>query len=67
MTHKNFNIIVITIILNLLLYPIISFIHFDFNPTNWWLIKSMWGRLILIIIELYIIGSTINTVEKNNE
>jgi hypothetical protein len=67
MTHKNLVIIVSVILMNLLLYSLTSFIYFDFNPTNWWLIKSMWGRLILIIVELYIIGSTINTVEKNNQ
>lgn len=55
---------------NLFWYLIFSVIYFDSDPLNWWIVKSMWGRIILIFIELGIITSTFkdeDNYEKNTD
>ena len=42
---------------NLFLYGIGSFIAFDPNPLNWWLLSSWGGRVLFLFIEMYIIGT----------
>jgi len=41
--------------INLITYAAAAFISWDFNPAQWWLITSGWGRLVLVIIEWRII------------
>jgi hypothetical protein len=63
-THQNLTFLISLILINLFYYSVGSFIYFDFNPMNWWLIKSHFGRLIIILIELPTIGSLIGKIEK---
>jgi hypothetical protein len=51
--------------LNFVWYSIFSLIYFDFNPLNWWLITSIWGRMILLVLEYGVIMSSFNN--KKNE
>lgn len=62
--HQNLTFLFSLILFNLFYYSVASFIYFDFNPMNWWLFISPFGRLILIFIELSTIGSIITKVEK---
>ena len=39
---------------NLFLYGIGTFIAFDGNPLNWWLLSSWGGRVLFLFIEAYI-------------
>lgn len=50
---------------NIIWYLIFSLIYWDFNPLNWWLVTSIWGRLILTILEYGVIVSSFN--DKKNE
>lgn len=43
------------ILVNILYYLIGSFIAWDWNPMNWWLINSLLGRIILVVLELGIL------------
>jgi len=56
---------------NISVYLIFSLIYLDFNPLNWWLIQNVWGRVILLVIELSLlanIGRGIETdIRKLNE
>jgi hypothetical protein len=48
---------------NLFWYLVGSFIAFDLNPTNWWLITHTVGRIILVIIEIFILSISIKASE----
>ena len=37
---------------NVFWYLIFSMIYWNINCTEWWLIKSVWGRAIIIFLEL---------------
>ena len=37
---------------NIFWYLIFSMIYWNINCTEWWLIKSVWGRVIIIFLEL---------------
>jgi hypothetical protein len=50
---------------NIIWYLIFSLIYWDFNPLNWWLVISIWGRVILTILEYGVIMSSFN--DKKNE
>ena len=52
---------------NLMAYLILSLVYLDFNLTNWWLIQNVWGRLIIIIIELGTIGNTFKSLLEDVE
>jgi len=52
---------------NLFWYFIFSLIYFDSNPLNWWMFQSVWGRLIIVILELGIITSTFNEKLENEK
>jgi polyferredoxin len=43
------------IISNLVIYLIGSFLAWGWDPREWWLITSTWGRVLAVIIELSII------------
>ncbi len=45
------------IIGNLVFYLIGAFIAQDWNPSNWWILKSTIGRVIIVIFELGLISS----------
>jgi|688.fasta_scaffold172665_7 hypothetical protein len=48
------------IVFNFVWYSIFSLIYFDLNPFNWWLLTSIWGRVILIVLEYGMIMSAFN-------
>lgn len=52
---------------NLMAYLILSLVYLDFDLTNWWLIKNVWGRLIIIILELGTIGNTFKSLLEDVE
>jgi len=54
------------IVFNFVWYSIFSLIYFDLNPLNWWLFTSIWGRVILIVLEYGIIMSSFSN-NRNNE
>jgi uncharacterized membrane protein len=37
---------------NIFWYLIFSMIYWNINCNEWWLIKSVWGRVIIIFLEL---------------
>ena len=37
---------------NIFWYLIFSMIYWNIDCTEWWLIKSVWGRVIIIFLEL---------------
>jgi len=49
---------------NLFWYLIFSAIYANINPQEWWLTQNMWGRVLLVIIELGILTSTFSDDEK---
>ena len=49
---------------NLFWYLIFSAIYANINPQEWWLIQNMWGRVLLVILELGILTSTFSDDEK---
>lgn len=51
---------------NLFWYLVFSIIYLNSNPLDWWLVQNVWGRVILIVLEIIIINSTFLYV-KNNE
>lgn len=48
---------------NILWYFILSFIHFDLNIMNWWVINNVFGRILLTLLELSIIYSSLKIEE----
>jgi hypothetical protein len=45
------------LIANVAIYLIGSFVAWNWDPREWWLITSTWGRFILVIIELSVIAN----------
>jgi hypothetical protein len=45
------------LLVNLLLYGIGSFIAFDWNPLNWWLLSAWGGRVLFLFIEMYVLAT----------
>lgn len=52
---------------NLFWYLVFSVIYFDTNPMNWWMVTSIWGRVILVFLELGILTSTFNDGDENEK
>jgi hypothetical protein len=49
---------------NLFWYLIFSAIYANINPQEWWLTQHIWGRVLLVILELGILTSTFSDDEK---
>jgi len=49
---------------NLFWFLIFSAIYANINPLEWWLTQNVWGRVLLVILELGIITSTFYEHEK---
>jgi hypothetical protein len=49
---------------NLFWYLIFSAIYANINPQEWWLTQNMWGRVLLVVLELGILTSTFSDDEK---
>ena len=43
---------------NVIWYILFSIIFWDINPLNWWVITNVWGRIILVFLELGIIRTS---------
>lgn len=52
------------ILRNVIIYLILSLIYLNFNPMNWWIIQNPWGRFIIIIFELGLLGRIDKEVSK---
>ena len=49
---------------NLFWFLIFSTISANINPLEWWLTQNVWGRVLLVILELGILTSTFSENEK---
>ena len=38
-------------------YLVFSLLYLNTNPLEWWLVQNIWGRVIILFIELSIISS----------
>ena len=38
-------------------YLVFSLLYLNTNPVEWWLVQNIWGRVIILFIELSIISS----------
>ena len=52
---------------NIFWYLIFSLIYWNINCTEWWLIKSVWGRTIIIFLELTLYYSIFNKKENGKD
>ena len=50
---------------NVFWYLIFSLIYLSWNPKEWWLIENIWGRVIIVFLELTFFYSSFK--EKNYE
>ena len=48
---------------NLFWYLIFAVVYAEVDPNQWWLIQNMWGRIIIIFLELGILTSIFNDKE----
>lgn len=53
------------IVSNIFWYLVFSLIYLNLDPTKWWLIQSVWGRVVLILIELIIYGRSFTNDRKS--
>ena len=49
---------------NLFWFLIFSAIYANINPLEWWLTQNVWGRVLLVLLELGILTSTFYEHEK---
>jgi len=62
MNDNNFLWFLIYLVISVLVvYLLGCFIAWDTNPSNWWLIKTIAGRLLLVILFIGIISGAIKT------
>lgn len=50
---------------NIFWYFLFSFIFWDFNLKNWWLIESIWGRIIIVFLEIMFLFTSF--IKDDNE
>jgi len=50
---------------NFFWYLIFSLIYLNWNPKEWWLIENIWGRVIIVFLELSFFYSSFK--ESKNE
>ena len=53
---RNYPILSMMMISNIVLYILISFIVWDANPFNWLIFYGIWGRVGFVVIEAIIVG-----------
>ena len=64
-TYKPTSVVITEIVFkNLFWYLIFPAIYANINPQEWWLTQNMWGRVILVVLELGILTSTFSEDEK---
>lgn len=49
---------------NLFWYLIFSVVYFKINPEEWWVVQNVWGRIILLLIEMGILTSTFTNINE---
>ena len=49
---------------NLFWYLIFSVVYFKINPEEWWVVQNVWGRIILLLIEMVILTSTFTNINE---
>ena len=49
---------------NLFWYLIFAVVYAEVNPHEWWIVQNIWGRVILIFLEIGILSSIFNDIEK---
>jgi Sec-independent protein secretion pathway component TatC len=49
---------------NLFWFLIFSAVYANINPLEWWLTQNVWGRVLLVLLELGILTSTFYENEK---
>jgi len=52
------------IVSNAIWYILFSIIFWDINPLNWWVITNVWGRIILVFLELGIIRTSFENPKR---
>ena len=50
--------------INLFFYLVGSFIALDWNPANWVLFNTTWGRIIFIVVELVFLVRSPELIEE---
>lgn len=43
---------------NIFWYLVFSLIYWNMDPKTWWLTQSIWGRLLIVLIEFTIFNSS---------
>jgi hypothetical protein len=52
------------LLLNVGIYLVGSFIAWEFNPMNWFLFSSAVGRVIFLVIEAFLVVSSLELSDK---
>ena len=50
---------------NLVWFVIFSTIYWSINPMDWWIVKSIWGRVLLIFLQITLIEKSFGKKTKN--
>jgi hypothetical protein len=53
------------IVSNIFWYLVFSLIYLNMDPREWWLVQSVWGRVVLILLELILYGGAFKNDRKN--
>jgi len=53
------------IVTNIFWYLVFSLIYLNMDPREWWLIQSVWGRVVLILLELILYAGTFKDNRKS--
>jgi hypothetical protein len=61
---ETLKIIGIFLLLNMVFYLVGSFISWNLDLTNWWLIKTTTGRVIFLVIEAFLVVSSLELSDK---
>lgn len=66
--NKNIHYILLEFLLrNCFIYLVFSLIYLDFNPMNWWLLESVWGRFVLVIFEIILFSGVSRSLTEDIE
>ena len=58
-------IIGIFLLVNVFVYLIGSFITFNSNPLDWWLLKTTMGRVFFLVMEFALFGGSLEINDRN--
>lgn len=63
---SSFKLLATFISANILWYFILAFIHFETNILEWWAVNNIFGRILLTLLELSIIFTSLDKIEKDD-